>query len=1078
MAEQTVEIENVGGTGVASEVTLERVAKAVEKMAGIKSKGQAAENKLRELHNKAQQSGVKVVKDSTKALDKNTEAVDSSTSAFNNAAKGALGLAAKGFGTLLGSATGLAKELVTGGNRVTDFAQHIPLVGSHLAILTGFMDNTVDQFRSLTAVGVDFGGSLFEVQNMAAKSGLSLETFSSTIRNNSADLALFAGGAREGAKRFTQISGQLQKQFGPQFSALGLTMEETAEYTADYIKLQTRLGRSQQMSDTQIAQGTAAYTMQLDRLAKITGKQRDEIAAGLEKESLDARMKAVMATMGDTARANLTGVTQILEAASPQAAEAVREMVATGGVPISDFGKDLVRLNPNLAAMSRGLRDGTVTQDEYLAEVRKTAEMANNLTDEQKKQYATMAGLGSAVGSAAIEFMGLQNVGAGSTDALIAQQKAAKRGSAGLLDFERRITQARNIIIGALIDSGVFESLETVMADIINYFTSEDGIAKMKETVEKIAVGIKDFLALVQDKGLFGAIGEKMGDALKSALTSPAVLTAVGGAFALLLGGAAIKSAVTGAIGGLFSGGGGGGGGGKGSGRGRGGGVGKGAGSAVGNFVGSMGAGVMKGAATGLAAFANPQILVGAGILAGSITAIGAGIAGAAWLLGKSLPTFVDGLKSFEDIDGTALSTAATGMLDLSLGMAAFGAGTAVAGLGTMVGGITEGIGKLFGADDPLTKLKKFSDTKIDAAQVKSNAEAMKDFSDAMGAAASAPGESITKAIGSSIAGFFGAEGGIPYDQIKEFEKHNFDAAKIKLNSEALVAFTDALASSKKGEAVAGAGNAVGAIGNAIAGFFGGESGIPYKQISDFETYTFDSVKIKANAEAMVAFNQALTSSASASSESGIGNAVGAIGNAIASFFGGSTPFDKVKEFGDLAINAAGVEANASAMGSFATAMSAFSGSGIENVSIPKALVDRMEDMAAITGTGFTTTAEGLTALTAVPGLAATITSLNSLDATDVLTYNEAMKDLVEVLGELNTELGKDNKVGFGTGTNAGDVIGKLDSIGGSSSGSNQALNQLNSTMQQVLTVLEETYVLEEKQNTNIKGLNGNLIRG
>jgi hypothetical protein len=790
-------------------------------------------------------------------------------------------------------------------------------------------------------------------------------------------------------------------------------MEETAEYTADYIKLQTRLGRSQQMSDTQIAQGTAAYTMQLDRLAKITGKQRDEIAAGLEKESLDARMKAVMATMDDTARANLTGVTQILEAASPQAAEAVREMVATGGVPISDFGKDLVRLNPNLAAMSRGLRDGTVTQDEYLAEVRKTAEMANNLTDEQKKQFATMSGLGSAVGSAAIEFMGLQNVGEGSADALDAQQKAANRNAAGLLDFERRVTEVRNKIKVALIDSGIFGLLETSIDKVISYFTSEEGMAAVEDTIKSMAAGIKEFVDLIQDKGLFGALGEKMGDALKSVLTSPAVLTAVGGAFALLLGGAAIKSAVTGAIGGLFTGGGGGGGGGKGRGRGGGGGVGKGAGSAVGNFVGSMGAGVMKGAATGLAAFANPQILVGAGILGGAITAVGAGIAGAAWLLGKSLPTFVDGLKSFEEIDGAGLSEAATGMLDLSLGMAAFGAGTAVAGLGTMVGGITEGIGKLFGADDPLTKLKTFSDTKIDAAQVKSNAEAMKDFSDAMGAAASAPGESITKAIGSSIAGFFGADGGIPYDQIL-----------------------------------------------------------------DFESYTFDSVKIKQNAEAIVAFNEALSSSASANKESGVASAVGAIGSAIASFFGGSTPFDKVKEFGDLAINADGVKDNASAMGSFATAMSAFSGSGIENVSIPKALVNRMEDMAAISGTGFTTTAEGLTALTAVPGLAATITSLNSLDATDVLTYNEAMKELVEVLGELNTELAKDNKVGFGTGTNAGDVIGKLDSIGGSSSGSNQALNQLNTTMQQVLTVLEETYVLEEKQNTNIKGLNGNLIRG
>jgi len=1077
LAEQTVEIENVGGVGVASEVTLERVAKAVEKMSGIKSKGQAVENKLRELHNKAQQSGVKVVKDSTKALDKNTEAVDSSTTAFNSAAKGALGLAAKGFGTLLGSAIGLSKELLNGGNRVTDFAQHIPLVGSHLAILTGFMDNTVNQFRSLTAVGVDFGGSLFEVQNMAAKSGLSLDTFSSVIRNNSQDLALLGGNARLGAIRFTEISRQLQSKFGPQFSALGMTMEETAEYTADYIKLQTRLGRSQQMSDTQLAQGTASYTMQLDRLAKLTGKQRDEIAASLEKESLDARMQAVMSTMSDTAQKNLLGVTTILESASPKTAEAIREMVATNGVPISDFAKDLMRTTPELRALTIGLRNETVTQEEFIEGMNAAIESSHNLSDELILSYGTQAALGSSVGSAALELRTLGKLATESADATEAQKEAADRNAAGLLDFERRITEVRNKIKVALIDSGIFGLLETSIDKVISYFTSEEGMKAVEDTIKSMAAGIKEFVDLVQDKGLFGAIGEKMGDALKAALTSPAVLTAVGGAFALLLGGAAIKSAVTGAIGGLFSGGGGGGGGG-GKGRGRGGGVGKGAGAAVGNFVGSMGAGVMKGAATGLAAFANPQILVGAGILGGAITAVGAGIAGAAWLLGKSLPTFVDGLKSFEEIDGTALSTAATGMLDLSLGMAAFGAGTAVAGLGTMVGGITEGIGKLFGADDPLTKLKTFSDTKIDAAQVKSNAEAMKDFSDAMGAAASAPGESITKAIGSSIAGFFGAEGGIPYDQIKEFEKHSFDAAKIKLNSEALVAFTDALATSKKGEAVAGASAAVGAIGNAIAGFFGGESGIPYDKIAEFETHTFDTVKIKANAEAMVAFNEALTSSASASQESGIKSAVGAIGSAISSFFGGSTPFEKVKEFGDLAINATGVQANAEAMGSFATAMTAFSGSGIENVSIPKALVDRMEDMAAITGTGFKTTADGLTALTAVPGLAATITSLNSLDATDVLTYNEAMKDLVEVLRELNTELAKDNKVGFGTGTNAGDVVSKLDSIGGSSSGSNQALNQLNSTMQQVLTVLEETYVLEEKQNTNIKGLNGNLIRG
>ena len=62
-------------------------------------------------------------------------------------------------------------------------------------------------------------------------------------------------------------------------------------------------------------------------------------------------------------------------------------MVATGGVPLDAMGQDLIRLNPNLAAMSDGLKNGTVTQDEFMAEIRKTAEMADNMSDAKKQQY-------------------------------------------------------------------------------------------------------------------------------------------------------------------------------------------------------------------------------------------------------------------------------------------------------------------------------------------------------------------------------------------------------------------------------------------------------------------------------------------------------------------------------------------------------------------------------------------------------------------------------------------------------------------------------------------------------------------
>ena len=97
-----------------------------------------------------------------------------------------------------------------------------------------------------------------------------------------------------------------------------------------------------------------------------------------------------------------------------------------------------------------------------------------------------------------------------------------------------------------------------------------------------------------------------------------------------------------------------------------------GAGKAIGGFLGGMGEGVMKGAAAGLSAFGkgSVSILLGATTVAGVITAIGAGIAAAAWLTGKALPSFVSGIKEFESLDGTKLADAASGMLAIRGAMA------------------------------------------------------------------------------------------------------------------------------------------------------------------------------------------------------------------------------------------------------------------------------------------------------------------------------------------------------------------------------------------------------------------------
>lgn len=205
--------------------------------------------------------------------------------------------------------------------------------------------------------------------------------------------------------------------------------------------------------------------------------------------------------------------------------------------------------------------------------------------------------------------------------------------------------------------------------------------------------------------------------------------------------------------------------------------------AALGKGIGTALGAILKGLAGGLAAFANPAILIGAGILGGAITLIGAGIAGAAWIMGKALPTFAEGLESFANIDGDNLVNVAKGIGAIGLAMAAMGAGSAAGSIGTAVSGVVDGIAGFFGADDPLDKINEFAAYEFDVDKVVKNANAVKAFGEAMavlggGSAAGAVGGMMT-----GIAGFFEAD---PMSTLLKFSETALDIGKIDHNITAI----------------------------------------------------------------------------------------------------------------------------------------------------------------------------------------------------------------------------------------------------------------------------------------------------
>jgi hypothetical protein len=142
------------------------------------------------------------------------------------------------------------------------------------------------------------------------------------------------------------------------------------------------------------------------------------------------------------------------------------------------------------------------------------------------------------------------------------------------------------------------------------------------------------------------------------------------------------------------------------------------------------------------------------------------------------------------------------------------------------------------------------------------------------------------------------------------------------------------------------------------------------------------------------------------------------------------------------------------------------------NMSINRLNPNKLSRIADINFTAFAT---GLKTFAEIPNLQTQFDTINSLDATDVISYTSAMEELVEVLGEVNKVLAEDNVnvLGYGTGKSASDLLG---SIGQSTSGSAATMQQLNTTMQTIAMTLSRMEILDTTVVKNTNRISGSNI--
>ena len=674
------------------------------------SGGPASENTAQEILLNLQEKGGKVktglgaagkaghqLQKSFMGLEQETEKTKKSTIDYDKILR-ATGV---GMTALGGGMRGLTEGIRQSSFFLGEFTQTIV---QGLAMLTDLVGDNVDVFRQLASVGAVTSVNINDFRNVAAQAGLDIQTLGDVTASLGPTLAKFGGDAATGASRFAElIRGLTDSGIRDTFVNLGFTTKDIAEGAADYLEIQTQLGRSQQMTDMQLRVGAGEFLTQLDGLARLTGQQRDMIKDQLRGQANEKRLRLIM-------NDEIAGSLSVIESIGDPALKEQFVNLFAKGFPESMEEVGIFAQN-GMADAINAVRQGQEGAMENLVKILGRVGVENEAaSDAQKDVTNRMIAMGNGffdINALSIPFAKMIDMNTGELKKNQDELANSRKGMKNLDDASTKLRSA-------------FTALFKPLFDIVDKVAG--GLAEQLEKLTEFIKGLNEkYPEQIKNVVLFGTAIAAAGAAVGTYKVGKAGIGAVKSMFS---GGGGKQNTFMGPLQKMGPGGGG--------------------------MLAGMGTG-LKGLAGGLTAFANPAVVLGAAALGTSIAAIGAGIAGATFLMGGALGKFADGLKAIGDVDGGNLLQVAKGTLALS------GAMVAMAGGGT-VSAVTGFFGKLFGGGtDNFAKNINNMLNDLDKNKIDVYAKSLSDLGEGM--------QSIRTGLSSSI-GASGSATGDKLDQL------------------------------------------------------------------------------------------------------------------------------------------------------------------------------------------------------------------------------------------------------------------------------------------------------------------------
>jgi hypothetical protein len=169
-------------------------------------------------------------------------------------------------------------------------------VRAGLRYMTAELDRTTSAYQSLGMVGALSSEGVEGFRASVDKSLLGMEGFTRVVAATSQSLAFARGNAANGAKALADFTARLAEDGTDQkLLKLGIGFEKQAEFNAEYLAVQRRMGLTEAQIQGTTNQQVEDYAKRLNSLSRLTGLQTEAVQAQLDQLRRDSRIRAAVA---------------------------------------------------------------------------------------------------------------------------------------------------------------------------------------------------------------------------------------------------------------------------------------------------------------------------------------------------------------------------------------------------------------------------------------------------------------------------------------------------------------------------------------------------------------------------------------------------------------------------------------------------------------------------------------------------------------------------------------------------------------------------------------------------------------